>query len=318
MRWATLGLSIGLLAGCSCSSDGAGGSGGGGREGGVGSGVDSSLALYMPDGTGALGEGGGGGGPEVCDGLDNDADGVIDNVDAQGDGICDCLRIATIGLPGTWSNGTSVLADWLNARSTTPVVDLGNATLTEESLRGFQVIIAQDLRGPAGSPRTYTQAEADALMAWVEGGGGLFTMIGFGDPSEVVNINGLIAATGLHYSTQPGYATVNNWTTHPVAMGLTEGAIRNGYAVRDESDSDTDTNDENVIGYATGAASGQLNGVFFRGRAHGTGHILVWGDEWISYDSEWQTQPQLRVERLWLNSIKWLSPANECQVPILG
>jgi len=44
--------------------------------------------------------------------------------------------------------------------------------------------------------------------------------------------------------------------------------------------------------------------------------VEVWGDEWITYNSEWIEHPDYQVERFWVNSIKWLSPINECQVPV--
>ena len=47
----------------------------------------------------------GGARAEVCDGVDNDGDGIIDNVDKEKDGVCDCLNIATIGAIGPCSNG---------------------------------------------------------------------------------------------------------------------------------------------------------------------------------------------------------------------
>ena len=46
------------------------------------------------------------------------------------------------------------------------------------------------------------------------------------------------------------------------------------------------------------------------------GHVIVFGDEWVTYDSEWEDTEDQQVELLWLNMIKWMSPAGECQVDI--
>jgi len=48
----------------------------------------------------------------------------------------------------------------------------------------------------------------------------------------------------------------------------------------------------------------------------GEGRVVVWGDEWITYDSEWADVKDQQVELFWLNILKWLSPPGECQVPI--
>jgi hypothetical protein len=48
----------------------------------------------------------------------------------------------------------------------------------------------------------------------------------------------------------------------------------------------------------------------------GSGHIVVWGDEWITYDSEWVDVQDQQVELFWLNILKWLTPAKQCQVAI--
>jgi hypothetical protein len=46
------------------------------------------------------------------------------------------------------------------------------------------------------------------------------------------------------------------------------------------------------------------------------GRVAVWGDEWITYDSEWADTEGQQVEHFWLNLLKWLSPPTQCQVPI--
>src|SRR5690606_5076652 len=50
---------------------------------------------------------------DTCDGIDNDGNGIIDDVDVGRDGICDCLMIATLGEPGVWGEG-DVFATWLD------------------------------------------------------------------------------------------------------------------------------------------------------------------------------------------------------------
>jgi hypothetical protein len=50
-------------------------------------------------------------------------------------------------------------------------------------------------------------------------------------------------------------------------------------------------------------------------RDEGSGRIAMWGDEWIIFDSQWGSGSQ-QVGLFWLNLLKWLSPPNQCQVPI--
>jgi hypothetical protein len=46
------------------------------------------------------------------------------------------------------------------------------------------------------------------------------------------------------------------------------------------------------------------------------GRVIVFGDEWVTYDSEWEDTEGQQVELLWLNMIKWMSPPEKCQVSI--
>ena len=45
----------------------------------------------------------------------------------------------------------------------------------------------------------------------------------------------------------------------------------------------------------------------------GEGRAIVFGDEWISFDSEWQSIPQ--VEVFWANMIQWVGPSDICFEP---
>src|SRR5262245_14127101 len=63
--------------------------------------------------------------PEVCDRVDNDCNGIVDDLDRGNDGIPDCLRVAMFGDPG---NAPVVeLPRWLTA---------GGATFTRTQVDG--------------------------------------------------------------------------------------------------------------------------------------------------------------------------------------
>jgi hypothetical protein len=44
----------------------------------------------------------------------------------------------------------------------------------------------------------------------------------------------------------------------------------------------------------------------------GGGHSFVWGDEWISFDSEWSTMPQ--TKQLWVQAFAFMSASDKCQI----
>jgi hypothetical protein len=240
--------------------------------------------------------------PEVCDGLDNDGNGTVDDVDVGHDGVCDCLLIATLGKAGGSGQG-DVFGSWLDARSDSGATDLKDQTLTKELLARFQVIVAQDIH----DQRAYSAAEIDALQQWVEAGGGLLTLVGYAGVDERTNVNNVLARFGLDYGSKPILARngaaktipVKTWAPHPVTTGVTAVGVDNGYAAE-----------------GTGIALASEGGYdLLKAKEVGSGHVLAWGDEWITYDSEWKNNTDYQVEHLWLNMIKWLTAARVCQVP---
>jgi hypothetical protein len=286
--------------GCSCGSPiTARHDSGRGADGGIGSGdanviapVDAALDANRPDSPAQ---------PEVCDGVDNDHDGIVDNVDRGGDGVCDCLRIATLGVTGT-AGGSGVFESWLDARSDVGADDLGDQVLTPELLAPYQIILAQNLEG-----RIRTADEAAVLEAWIRAGGGFMTLTGYGGATEPANVNTLLAPTGIQYGPDLvlcgcGFTVpVDGWHPHPISEMVTRLGIDNGYPVNGAGTVVADQSGSDVL----------------RAVELGSGRVVVWGDEWISFDSEWTGHPDYQVERFWLNTIKWLSPPAICQVPIL-
>jgi hypothetical protein len=239
--------------------------------------------------------------PELCDGVDNDRNGTVDDVDVGNDGVCDCLLIATLGKAGGSGQG-DVFGGWLDARSDNGAADLADQTLTPELLARYQVIVAQDVH----DQRAYSAAEIDALQRWVENGGGLLTLIGYAGVEERTNANAILARFGLDYGAKPilprsGGKTVavKTWVPHPVTTGVTSVGVDNGYEVG---------------GDGTALAS-EGGFTLLRAKEVGRGHVLAWGDEWITYNTEWSSNAGYQVEPLWLNMIKWLTAAKVCQVP---
>ena len=318
--------SLSGLSACSGDSTeethGVGGSananGGSAATGTSGAGGNGGTIIPTTGGTGAgtsgsAGSGGGNGSSEVCDGVDNDANGVVDDVDAGGDGVCDCLNIGTIGSIGPWSNGGNIFAAWLNARTPLGAVALADQTLTPELLAPLQVIVVLHVateaavNGDRMSPahHTFADAEVTAFGDWVRRGGGVMTTIGYNgdEAAEVVNVNRLLANVGMGYSATNLQLSnyVQDWTPHPVTDGVRNIFTDNGV----EPD-----------GSGMTVATGSGNRVALQVLQAEGGRVVVWGDEWITYDSEWADVQDQQVELFWLNILKWLSPPMTCQVPI--
>ncbi len=253
-------------------------------------------------GSAAVGGGGATGNEALCNGIDDDGNGIVDDVDKGKDGICDCLKIATLGVAGPWGQG-DVFASWLTARSDFGATDLAGQTLTSALLQDFQVIVAQNL---SVIGRSYAPVEADALEEWVRAGGGLMTLIGYGAPSELMNANFLLQRFGHSYGSQQilpklGGSTVpiTGWIPHPVSTGVSRVGVDNGYAAQGGT-----------------AIAGEQGHTLLAVSEPTSGRVAVWGDEWITYNSEWSGHPDYQVELFWVNVIKWLTPTAVCQVPV--
>jgi len=309
---------LGGVGGSAATSGSGGGSGTAGVGGGVGgvSGTGAGSGGVGVSGTGGLGGVGGVGGGSIgdettCNGIDDDNDGVIDDVDVGMDGVCDCLTVATLGAPGGAGQG-NVFNSWLDARSAAGSVDLGTMTLTAALLAPFQVLVIQNVEG-----RVFSADEIQALQTWVRAGGGLMTLIGYSGANEANSVNTLLAPFDVRYGTQDVMQAtctpspipfvcgareskpVTEWRVHPIAMGVTQVGMDNG---------------KPVLGSGTVVATGEGFDLAMAVEAD-AGKVFVWGDEWITFDSDWSGRPEFQLELFWANALKWLTPITTCQVP---
>lgn len=330
----------------------------------------------------------------LCDGIDENGNGIIDDVDVGRDGLCDCIRLGFFGEVSSDAGGeTAAFQAWLEERSgQIPVQNLrATETLTAEWLADLHVVIVGGMQERAALGAPFTQAELDALDTWlIERGGGVFTLAGYTESSgDAEPTNALLARLGIQYQTSGiaaagviGEGAPPIWLTgiaspdHPSVEGVEQFGFYFGYPV---------AGDGLVVmrdrGYDLAMA-----------KEYGAGRVFVFGDEWITQDVTWSgsvvggndpcqqpcneqastcrisaeqcsrcdmepcsdpndtdlttcskgCQPSCESEtrrcldytaqcdacsadaeareqatpRLWLNTIRWLTPANECQVEI--
>ncbi|MBN1773934.1 MAG: hypothetical protein JXB32_21925 [Deltaproteobacteria bacterium] len=237
--------------------------------------------------------------PEVtCNRIDDDCNGIIDDVDLGGDGICDCLGILLLGDPGP--NPGAAFVAWLTARGTTATrrVDTAGGPLTAADLVGIDVVVLDRLS------RDYEASEVAVLHAFLGAGGGLISMTGYDwRGPDATRPNGILAGLGAVYDAGvhiDGPLT-DPLAVHPISEGIDTMTFHGGYPVTA------------LDGFAT-AVVARVGGTSVGVAVElGDGRVFVWGDEWIEYDSEWAAMPA--VARLWANLLGWLVP-RRCNVPI--
>ena len=238
---------------------------------------------------------------EVCNDLDDDCDGNIDNVDVGGDGICDCLDIALLGNQG--ANPSAEFQGWLEAQGTqvdrihtNPADVLDKATVSK-----YDIIILDYM------VRSYTADEAATMQTWVEAGGGLMAMTGFTNAQFAADRpNSLIKPMGLSYNTSKGFFSgpIVNFLPHPITMGLTSISFYGGLFI----DIVQDGFGKNAI--IMNLMQGPVGVVQDRGN----GRLFIFGYEWIEFDSEWKNIPE--IQKFWVQTLSWLGPKNSCLVPL--
>jgi hypothetical protein len=299
-------ITLVALASVSCSSDSteeddpfgsSGGQQGGSQGGGAGGNAGGDTGFILAPNGGGVSPGASGqqvfGTETTCDDIDNDGNGIIDDVDVGKDGLCDCIHIGFFGeIASDAGDATGSFEAWLVARSGQIPIQHLDATekLTSAWLSSLQVLIVGGLRDRAaqvGNDDAFSSDEIAAFDDWVQNrGGGVITLSGYTSTiGDARPVSELLQNTGLSYDLMSvsGAGVISEgappvWLQditapdHPIVAGVSEIGVYYGYPVQ---------------GDGTGILSGEGH-VLGMAKQWGTGRVFAFADEWITQDATWQ------------------------------
>lgn len=268
------------IANAGSGNHSAGGASGGNSSGGANSAASGSAAI-------------GGSGPILH--LDPDAGAPDPDAGSE----CSHLNIGILGNPG--ARASSNFQQWLVASGTSAqrIQTTVNEPLTSTTLQPFDVVVLDWLT------RTYTAEEATIFADWVSAGGGVVSMSGYSNTASDWNANSLLSPLQVAYGGSLLTDPVQAFATHPVTTGLTSVTFTGGYAVSDLGGS---ASTRTPIAFFSDAAKTTVGVAIQMGK----GRAIVWGDEWIEFDSEWSTLPQ--ITQFWVQVFGWIAPVNKCEL----
>jgi hypothetical protein len=265
-------------------------------------------------------------------------------------GNCSCLAILSLGQPGqtgsaTGNNGdTNAFQTYMDTNTNATMTILRTFThLTDSLLSQYDVVILQALQDQTGTAQTWTYDASDvaALEKWVRGGGAIIAMSGYGlNTAEVNPVNQLLAFSGISFGTDNTFSRCPN-----NLCSCTDNSVPFSNWLSNYADNPAITHDLKAIGIYYGRSvncSGSGCQVFATDPSTGGGNVgvaevidkgrvLAWGDEWVTYTSQWgltatqwddataypqcvghTAQSSYSVPQFWNNVFKWVAPAITC------
>jgi hypothetical protein len=262
--------------------------------------------------------------------------------DGGADCVCPPVNVAVVGKPGKWGavrNGDppTALMDWLNTSSAgTARTDnfTDRKTLTPDFLATYNVIVLASLSedSDTGPWWTFSADEIAAFRAWVENGGGAISLSGYSSGNEQAPSAQLLGFSGIGYNQDrvgscidwqicgcTHSSTLTDWVrSDPVIASLSTGVTMVGFE-----------GGHSIIAPADAHVAATVTGLpALVGKVVGKGRVLAFGDEWITYTSQWTgagnpsatdpnckgflPQDKYQIAQFWYNMIKWSSPNATC------
>jgi len=237
---------------------------------------------------------------------------------------CEPVRILSLGQPAKYgansgsTDNTDAFQDFMNSNTN------GTATMkmmttftpiTAELLGQYDVVILQALYDNPYDPNglwKYTAADATALHAWVSNeGGALIAMSGyFSDTAvEIQPLNQLLAPFGITYDSDTTYPS-NDCPNPPSLCYCSYGSI----PFSDWTDTVVDiTKNLQKVGVFMGRSitcsgsdcltvatntvdTGAQSNIVGVAKVVGDGRVFAWGDEWVTYTSQWGLTPDVQYD----------------------
>ena len=161
-------------------------------------------------------------------------------------------------------------------------VMITEAPILPTTFAGVDVVLLEAL------DRTYTQEEAATLHDFVVQGGSLIALSGYLAGAADQSYYDSLLGQWVEYLTPELTAAADQFTPHPVTVGVTSLVYMGGYQLQLVVPG---TN----IAFAQGMPVGVVASV-------GAGRICVWGDEWITLDGTFDAQAM----RFFSNAFTWL------------
>lgn len=176
---------------------------------------------------------------------------------------------------------------WLSSFAASVVhVDDTTTSVDATLLAGIDVVFFEWIK------QVHQPTEAAALDQWIASGGALFAMSGY-DPvaADAAYSSSLLSSLGVRYAAPLINGPVTQLAVHPLNQGLSSIVFMGGYHVE-------------VIG-ATNTVAVASIGADTVGLAvsEGGGRAYIWGDDWMSFDTSWQTPDG---PLFWNDAMSWL------------
>ena len=260
-------------------------------------------------------------------------------------GNCSCLTIASLGQVAQYGSdtgdNTTAFQDYMNTQTkgTVKMAMFGNAVgspksfaLTSDFLKNYNVIILQALEQSVYTTQVwnFTADETKALSDWVNNGGGLIAMTGYGGNSiEVQPLNQLLSQFGITYNTDDIFIesdcpdTLCYCTNTSMPFG--------GWNPSDTllvSNLDSANHRVGVFrGRSINCSDCQIMATWKNlnvgvHKQVGAGRVFAWADEWVTYTSQWTGDPRFinkdqcaprtadkiyAIPQFWYNVFRWVA-----------